>query len=106
MLQSPIGRVASQPMRNIETFPSKHMYLYLSLVERKVAEFYHNMVKMTYFHRFLQTIDGVLVIVFAIFLSILSKLAQQPFKSPGVSRHCLSVPPELIGRLHLKERMS
>ena len=36
------------------------MYLYLSLVERKVAEFYHNMVKMTYFHRFLQTIDGVL----------------------------------------------
>ena len=61
VLQSPIGRVASQPMRNIETFPSKHMYLYLSLVERKVAEFYHNMVKMTYFHRFLQTIDGVLV---------------------------------------------
>ena len=35
------------------------MYLYLSLVERKVAEFYHNMVKITYFHRFLQ-IDGVL----------------------------------------------
>ena len=60
MLQSPIGRVASQPMRNIETFPSKHMYLYLSLVERKVAEFYHNMFKMTYFHRFLQTIEGVL----------------------------------------------
>ena len=60
VLQSPIGRVASQPMRNIETFPSKHMYLYLSLVERKVAEFYHNMVKMTYFHCFLQTIDGVL----------------------------------------------
>ena len=43
VLQSPIGRVASQPMRNIETFPSKHMYLYLSLVERKVADFYHNM---------------------------------------------------------------
>ena len=47
-------------MRNIETFPSKQMYLYLSLVERKVAGFYHNMVKMTYFHRFLRTIDGVL----------------------------------------------
>ena len=61
VLQSPIGRVASRPIRNIETFPSKYMYLYLSLVERKVAEFYHNMVKMTYFHRFLQTIDGVLV---------------------------------------------
>ena len=30
-------------MRNIETFPSKQMYPYLSLVERKVAEFYHNM---------------------------------------------------------------
>ena len=42
LLLSPIGRVASWPMRNIETFPSKQMYLYLSLVERKVAEFYHN----------------------------------------------------------------
>ena len=60
LLLSPIGRVASRPMRNIETFPSKQMYLYLSLVERKVAEFYHNMVKMTYFHCFLRTIDGVL----------------------------------------------
>ena len=49
---SPIGRV--------ETFPSKQMYLYLSLVERKVAEFYHNMVKLTYFHCFLRTIDGVI----------------------------------------------
>ena len=38
----PIGLVASRPMRNIERFPSKHMYIYLSLVERKVAEFYHN----------------------------------------------------------------
>ena len=42
VLLSPIGRVASRPMRNIETFPSKQMYLYLSLVERKKAEFYHN----------------------------------------------------------------
>ena len=32
------------PMRNIETFPSKQMYLYLSLVEGKEAEFYHNIV--------------------------------------------------------------
>ena len=39
LLLSPIGRVASRPMRNIETFPSKQVYLYLSLVERKVAEF-------------------------------------------------------------------
>ena len=30
-------------MRNIGTFPSKQMYLYLSLVERKVAQFYLNM---------------------------------------------------------------
>ena len=60
LLLSPIGRVASRPMRIIDTFPSKHMYLYLSLVGREVAEFYHNMVKMTYFHRFLQTINGVL----------------------------------------------
>ena len=29
-------------MRNIEKFPSKQMYPYLSLVERKVAEFYRN----------------------------------------------------------------
>ena len=29
-------------MRNIEIFPSKQMYPYLSLVERKEAEFYHN----------------------------------------------------------------
>ena len=29
-------------VRNIETFPSKQMCPYLSLDERKVAEFYHN----------------------------------------------------------------
>ena len=28
-------------MWNIETFPSKQIYLYLSLVEKNVAEFYH-----------------------------------------------------------------
>ena len=56
-------------MRNIETFPSKQMYPYLSLDERKVAEFYHNiarqkaligLIKMTYFHQLFRTIDGVL----------------------------------------------
>ena len=55
--------------RNIERFPSKQMYPYLSLVERKVAEFYHNIdrrswlvwVKMTYFHRFIRTTPGVLM---------------------------------------------
>ena len=54
--------------RNIERFPSKQMYPYLSLVERKVAEFYHNIdrrswlvwVNMTYFHCFFRTIPGVL----------------------------------------------
>ena len=35
-------------MRNIETFPSKQMYPYLSLVERKVAEFYHNIDRRRY----------------------------------------------------------
>ena len=55
-------------MRNIETFPSKQMYPYLSLDERKVAEFYHDidrrfgLVKMTYFHQLFRTIDGVLII--------------------------------------------
>ena len=33
-------------MRNIETFPSKQMYPYFSLVERKVAEFYLNIDRM------------------------------------------------------------
>ena len=42
VLQSPIGRMASWPMKNIRTFFSKQRYLYLSLVERKEAEFYHN----------------------------------------------------------------
>ena len=42
LLLSPIGRMASQPMRSIETFPLKQMYPYLSLVERKEAEFSHN----------------------------------------------------------------
>ena len=57
-------------MRNIETFPSKQMYPYLSLVERKVAEFYLNIDRMrwlvwflmTYFHHFFRTIHGVLVL--------------------------------------------
>ena len=57
--------MASWPMRNIKTFPSKQMYLYFSLVGRKEAEFYYNIdrrswVKMTYFHRFFGTIPGVL----------------------------------------------
>ena len=42
VLQSLIGRMAFWPMRNIETFPSNQMYLCLSLVERKVAQFYLN----------------------------------------------------------------
>ena len=33
--------VASRQMRNIETFPSMHMYLY---IQRKVALYYHCMV--------------------------------------------------------------
>ena len=42
VLLSRVGQESSWPMRNIERFPSKQMYLYLSLVERKVAEFYQN----------------------------------------------------------------
>ena len=56
VLQSLIGRMASRPMRNIETFLSNQMYLCLSLVERKVAEFFLNEL----FYCFLRTIDGVL----------------------------------------------
>ena len=64
MLQSPIGQIASRSMMNIETFPSKQMYFYLSLVERKVAEFYlnlHGLVKLTDFHECLETNFGDLV---------------------------------------------
>ena len=58
-------------MRNIETFPSKQMYPYLSLDERKVAEFYHNIDRMRWlvwlkwliFITFL-AIDGVLRMFF------------------------------------------
>ena len=35
-------------MRNIERFSSKQMYLYLSLVERNVAEFYNNIDRRRY----------------------------------------------------------
>ena len=35
-------------MRNIEAFPSEQMYPYLSLVERKEAEFYHNIDRRRY----------------------------------------------------------
>ena len=45
VLQSLIGRMDSRPKRNIETFPSKQMYTYLSLVEIKEAEFFHNIDK-------------------------------------------------------------
>ena len=48
VLQSLIGRMASRPMRNIETFPSKQMYLYLSLHWSRVAEFYHNIGRKRY----------------------------------------------------------
>ena len=34
--------------RNIERYPSKQMYPYLSLVERKEAEFYHNIDRRRY----------------------------------------------------------
>ena len=55
-------------MRNIETFPSKQIYPYLSLAERKVAEFYLNidrmrwlvLVEIIYFRHFFWTIPGVL----------------------------------------------
>ena len=46
ILLSCISWEASWIMRNIETFPSKH--LYISLVERKVAEFFHNMDRRRY----------------------------------------------------------
>ena len=48
VLQSLIGRMAYQPMRNIEIFSSQQMYLYLSLVERKVTEFYHDIDRRRY----------------------------------------------------------
>ena len=48
VLLSRIGRKASWPMRDIETLPSRQIYLYLSLVERREWEFYHNLDKRGY----------------------------------------------------------
>ena len=49
VLQSPIGREASSPMRNIEKSLSAYISLYLiALVKRKVAEFYHNIDRRRY----------------------------------------------------------
>ena len=48
VLLSPIGRVASRPMRNIETFSSQQMYTYLSLLNRKETEFYRNIDRRRY----------------------------------------------------------
>ena len=47
-------------MRNIETFPSKQMYPYLSLVERKVAEFYHDIDRRLY----LVLLNRLILIIF------------------------------------------
>ena len=51
VLLSCIGREASWPMRNIETFPSKQMYLYLSLAKRNEVETYHNIDRRRYLVR-------------------------------------------------------
>ena len=68
-LGSPIVKNIRRP-RLIETFPSKQMCPYLSLVERKVAEFYHNidkalfgLVRLTYFHQIFHRIAGVFDII-------------------------------------------
>ena len=42
MSKTPTRQTLVTMKRNIKRFPSKQMYPYLSLVERKVAEFYHN----------------------------------------------------------------
>ena len=51
LLLSPMGRMATQPMKHFETFPSKQIYLYLSLIERKEVEFYHNIDRRRYLVR-------------------------------------------------------
>ena len=49
LLLSPIGRVTSQPMRNIETFSSKQMYLYLLIGQEKSSRVLsHNMDRRRY----------------------------------------------------------
>ena len=69
VLISRIGRKPSwYPNISIYWNISKQMYLYLSLVERKVAEFSHNMdkrhysvwIKLANFHHYLERIHGVL----------------------------------------------
>ena len=79
VLQSPIGRMASWPMRNIETFPSKQMYLYISLVERKVAEFYHNIDRGRYLVWFklliFMAFSGQLMVSLKYFIGFTAELA-------------------------------
>ena len=67
MLLSLIGRKASFNIPHWLRFPSKHMYLYLSLIEREVAEFYQiwngwkalcGLGEITYFHQYLESIAG------------------------------------------------
>ena len=47
-LQSLIGQMASRPMSDIWTFSLHQMYVYLSSIERKVIEFYHNIDRRRY----------------------------------------------------------
>ena len=57
------------PMRNIEAFPSKQMYLYLSLVERNEAEIYHNIDRRRYLVWFKWLIFFTFSRQFLVFLS-------------------------------------
>ena len=83
VLQSPIGRMASWPMRNIYTFPSKQMYPYLSLVERKEPEFFHNVDSRRYLVWFKCLIfiafPGQFMVALNIFCPSLFKCAQNTF---------------------------
>ena len=68
-------------MRNIETFPSKHMYLYLSLVERKVAVFYHNINR----RRYLVWLKWLICITFSRQLPVSLWGLRHPHPRPGLA---------------------
>ena len=97
-------------MRNLERFLSKQMYPYLSLVEGKVAELYHNIdrrswlvwIKMTYFHGFFRTIPGVLDLEFITafvkwnFLVSGRKALRIPVKSQRIWELATSIQPAFL----------
>ena len=69
-------------MGNIETFALKQMYLYLSLAEIILEGVF--LVKLTYFHHYLERIAGVLVKCIAFVIKSHQLSSQTEYQSVSV----------------------